>query len=128
VRDLDAPDGEAGVLHRPVLLPHVPGLVRANVHECFSPVGEHQLPTLVLSVRLQPHAPGKLSLVDACENPWARPATLSVPNPRAPGVPERVAMESSLQEAGVAVMRKAAANEFPDTSRAHAIQLVRCGR
>ena len=52
MRVLDAPDGEAGVLHRPVLLPHVPGLVRENVHECFSPVGEHQLPTLVLSVRV----------------------------------------------------------------------------
>jgi hypothetical protein len=25
---------------------------RENVHECFSPVGEHQLPTLVLSVRV----------------------------------------------------------------------------
>jgi hypothetical protein len=47
VRVLDAPDGEAGVLHRPVLLPHVPGLVRANVHECFSPAGEHQLPCAV---------------------------------------------------------------------------------
>ena len=53
VRVLDAPDGEAGVLHRPRVAarcarPHA----RENVHECFSPVGEHQLPTLVLSVRV----------------------------------------------------------------------------
>jgi hypothetical protein len=36
VRVLDAPDGEAGVLHRPVLLPHVPGLVRARMYTSAS--------------------------------------------------------------------------------------------
>jgi hypothetical protein len=57
--------------------------VREDVDQRLSTVAQHQLPTLVLSVRVQPHAPGKLSLVDACENPWARPAKLSAPNPRA---------------------------------------------
>ena len=36
MRVLDAPDGEAGVLHRPVLLPDVPGLVRARMYTSAS--------------------------------------------------------------------------------------------
>src|SRR5882672_4993620 len=32
----------------------------------------------------QPHAPGKLPLAMR-ENPWARPAEVSAPNPRTPG-------------------------------------------
>ena len=36
VRVLDAPDGEAGVLHRPVLLPDVPGLVHARMYTSAS--------------------------------------------------------------------------------------------
>jgi hypothetical protein len=52
VRVLDAPDGEAGVSCVPVLLMHVPKLVREDVNQRLSTVAQHQLPTLVLSVRL----------------------------------------------------------------------------
>jgi hypothetical protein len=75
VRVLDAPDGEAGVYCVPVLLMHVPTLVREDVDQRLSPVGRHQLLTLVLSVRVQAYAPGKLSLVDACDD--ARTSTPS---------------------------------------------------
>jgi hypothetical protein len=49
---LDPAHGEAGVYCVPVLLMHVPKLVREDVDQRLSTVAQHQLPTLVLSVRV----------------------------------------------------------------------------
>src|SRR6202022_3375830 len=85
---LDPAHGEAGVYCVPVLLMHVQKLVREDVDQRLSTVAQHQLPTLVLSVRVQPHALGKLSLVDACETlPECAPALRfpASPSPRLAG-------------------------------------------
>jgi hypothetical protein len=92
---LDPAHGEAGVYCVPVLLPHVPKVVREDVDQRLSTVAQHQLPTLVLSVRVQPTRRGNcLSSMRARilgRDPLRyRPRILV----RA-GVPECVAMEIS---------------------------------
>ena len=78
-----------------MLLPHVPSLVREDVDQRLSPVGQHQLPTLVLSVRVQPHARETVSCRCVRESLGETRSAIGPESPVRAGAPECVAMEIS---------------------------------